>query len=69
VWRAGGRAGLQVVRRGASSEFFAAAPLSFLPQAAFFTPDVIRNEQTTWAWILNVNEECQKKHFSAANAN
>lgn len=47
-------------------EFFTAASLSSLLQAAFFTPAVLQEWKQTSARFSNVNEDCSKKaHFIA----
>jgi len=39
-------------------EFFTAASLSFLLQAAFFTPTLLQEWKQTWAPFSKVNQDC-----------
>jgi hypothetical protein len=39
-------------------EFFTAASLSSLLQAAFFTPALLQEWKQTWSRFSNVNEDC-----------
>jgi hypothetical protein len=49
-------------------EFFTAASLSSLLQAAFFTPAFRQEWKQAWARFSNVNADCRKKaHFIAAS--